>query len=94
MGNAVPMNTPSRFTDWREARRCRAFAVAQLGWTQTAIAAQRETLVTLLTQGAEAHGMAGDMWTNARVATLFTQQFGVTLCDRQVRRLLRERWPA
>jgi transposase len=53
-------------------------------------AAQRATLVTLLTQGAEAHGFDGDVWTSARVATLITQQFGVTLCDRQVRRLLHQ----
>jgi transposase len=53
-------------------------------------AVQRETLVTLLTQGAEAHGFDGDVWTSARVAMLITRQFGVTLCDRQVRRLLRQ----
>jgi transposase len=52
--------------------------------------AQRETLVTLLTQGAEAHGFDGDVWTSARVATLITRQFAVTLCDRQVRRLLHQ----
>lgn len=106
----------------------RAYALAQTGWTQTAIAAalgvtqsavskwltaaaagpaalrarkspgrpvkltaaQREALVPLLTQGAEAHGFAGDVWTSARVATLITRQFGVTLCDRQVRRLLHQ----
>jgi transposase len=53
-------------------------------------AAQRDTLVTLLAQGAEAHGFDGDVWTSARVATLITRQFGVTLCDRQVRRLLHQ----
>lgn len=53
-------------------------------------AAQRDTLVTLLAQGAEAHGVDGDVWTSARVATLITQPFGVTFCDRQVRRLLHQ----
>ena len=53
-------------------------------------AAQRETLVVLLTQGAEAHGFDGEVWTSARVATLITRQFGVTLCDRHVRRLLHQ----
>jgi transposase len=52
--------------------------------------AQRETLVPLLAQGAEAHGFDGDVWTSARVATLITRHFGVTLCDRQVRRLLHQ----
>ena len=56
-------------------------------------ATQRDTLVTLLAQGAEAHGFDGEVWTSARVATLIMQQFGVTLCDRQVRRLLHQlRW--
>jgi transposase len=106
----------------------RAYALAQAGWSQTAIAealgvtqsavskwlkaaaagpealrarkspgrpvkltaVQREKLVTLLTQGAEAHGFDGDVWTSARVATLITRQFGVTLCDRQVRCLLHQ----
>lgn len=106
----------------------RAYALAQAGWSQTAIAealgvtqaavsiwltkatagpealrarkspgrprtltvAQRDTLVTLLAQGAEAHGFDGDVWTSARVTTLITRQFGVTLCDRQVRRLLHQ----
>lgn len=53
-------------------------------------ATQRKALVSLLTQGAEAHGFDGDVWTSARVATLITRQFGVTLCARQVRRLLHQ----
>jgi transposase len=121
------MSTPT-YTNWREARRFRAFELAHVGWSQTAIAealgvtqsavskwlkaaaagpealrarkssgrpvkltaAQRETLVALLTQGAEAHGFDGDVWTSARVTTLIARELGVTLCDRQVRRLLHQ----
>lgn len=122
------MNTTMTYTNWREARRFRAYELAQTGWSQTAIAEalgvtqsavskwltkaaagpealrarkspgrpvkltaiQRETLVTLLTQGAEAHGFDGEVWTSARVATLIARELGVTLCDRQVRRLLHQ----
>ena len=125
------MSTSTTYTNWREARRFRAYDLAQQGWTQSAIAAalgvtqsavskwlttaaagpealrarkstgrprklsaiQQEALVPLLMQGAEAHGFEGDVWTSPRVAALITQQFGVTLCDRQVRRLLHQlRW--
>ena len=120
--------TMTPYTNWREARRFRAYALAHAGWSQTAIAEalgvtqsavskwltaaaagpqalrarkspgrpvkltapQRATLVILLTQGAEAQGVDGDVWTSTRVATLITRQFGVTLCDRQVRRLLHQ----
>lgn len=120
------MSTTTTYTNWREARRMRAYDLAKAGWSQTAIgealgvtqsavskwlkaaaagpealrarkrpgrpvklsATQRDQLVTLLTQGAEAHGFDGDVWTSARVTALIVRQFGVTLCDRQVRRLL------
>lgn len=127
MGQVVDMSTTT-YTNWREARRMRAYELAQTGWTQTTIATalgvtqsavskwltaatagpealrarkspgrpvkltavQRTTLVTLLGHGAEAHGFDGDVWTSARVALLITRQFGVMLCDRQVRRLLHQ----
>jgi len=117
-----------KFADWPEARRFRAYALAQQGWSQTAIAealgvsqpavsqwlakaraqgvealrthkppgrvakltpAQRAELTGLLQQGAEAHGFAGDVWTSPRVQQVIRRQFGVTYCDRQVRRILR-----
>lgn len=51
-------------------------------------AAQREELLTLLQQGAEAHGFQGNVWTSPRVSALIAQHFGVTVQERQVRRLL------
>jgi len=47
-------------------------------------------LVDLLTQGAEAHGFLGDVWTRRRVADLIQQHFGVGYHPTQVGRLLRQ----
>lgn len=53
-------------------------------------AAQRAALLELLQQGAEAHGFQGDVWTSQRVSALLAARFGVTLQERQVRRLLHQ----
>lgn len=45
-------------------------------------------LVTLLKQGAPAHGFDGEVWTAARVAQVIATAFGVTYSVRHVRRLL------
>jgi len=60
------------------------------GRTPRVTAAQRDELVTLLTAGAEAQGFAGDVWTSPRVSALIAQHFGITLQERQVRRLLHQ----
>lgn len=52
--------------------------------------AQCAELLTLLKQGAEAHGFQGDVWTSPRVSALIDQHFGITLRERQVRRLLHQ----
>jgi hypothetical protein len=44
----------------------------------------------MLAKNAEAYEFTGDVWTNAKVATLITQQFALTLCARQIRRLLHQ----
>lgn len=61
------------------------------GKTAQLTAAQLSELTTLLTQGAEAHSLAGDVWTAPRVAVLIARTFGIQYSDRHVRRLLRHR---
>ncbi len=39
---------------------------------------QRAHLLTLLKQGAEAHGFLGEVWTQARIAKLIRREFGVS----------------
>ena len=53
--------------------------------------AQLTELTTLLTQGAEAHGFAGAVWTAPRVAVLIARTFGIQYSARHVRRLLHAR---
>lgn len=50
--------------------------------------AQLDQLAILLTQGAEAFGFRGAVWTRRRVAALIAQQFGVHYHPRHVGRLL------
>ncbi len=45
-------------------------------------------LLSLLRQGAPAHGFEGEVWTASRVAQLIATHFGVHYSDRHVRRLL------
>jgi len=51
---------------------------------------QKADLVSLLEQGAEAHGFLGDVWTTKRVASLIKQAFGVRYHPAHMSRLLRE----
>ena len=51
---------------------------------------QRAQLVTLLEQGAEAHGFLGDVWTRRRVARLIKERFAITYHPTHVGRLLRQ----
>jgi transposase len=49
---------------------------------------QHAQLLSLLRQGAPAHGFEGEVWTASRVAQLIATTFGVQYSDRHVRRLL------
>lgn len=113
--------------NWREARRLRAWELAEKGWKQKDIAEalgvtegavsqwlkqgreagvealyhrkgggpkprlsdeQIEQLPSLLSQGAEAYGFRGEVWTRARVARVIKQAFGVQFSLSHVGRLL------
>jgi transposase len=50
---------------------------------------QREQLLELLAQGAEAFGFQGDVWTQPRVATLIRDWFGVSYDPSQVGRIVK-----
>lgn len=50
----------------------------------------REQLVELLEEGAQAHGWETDLWTSARVAALIEDQFGIDYTSRHCSRILRE----
>jgi transposase len=51
--------------------------------------AQKEELKALLSQGAEAHGFRGDVWTSTRVCSLIARHFGVHYHPDHVRKILR-----
>ncbi len=50
---------------------------------------QQQRLLSLLTQGAEAHGFRGDVWTQPRVARLIKRELGVSYHPRHMGRLLK-----
>jgi transposase len=52
-------------------------------------AMQRQELLQLLEQGAEAHGFSGDLWTSQRIVQVIEQQFGVTYHEHHIPKLLR-----
>jgi transposase len=49
---------------------------------------QRERLPDLLKQGAEAYGFVGDVWTQARIASVIKRAFGVSYHPDHIGRLL------
>ena len=51
---------------------------------------QRAQLLILLKQGAVAHGFAGQVWTQARIAKLIKRHFGVSYHRDHIGRLLRD----
>jgi transposase len=53
-------------------------------------AEQKERLLAELSQGAEAHGFAGDVWTTARIAQFILQRFGVRYHRDHIGPLLRQ----
>jgi transposase len=59
------------------------------GATPRLTAEQKQHLVALLEQGAEAHGFQGDAWTQPRVARLIKRVFGVSYHPRHMGRLLK-----
>jgi transposase len=52
---------------------------------------QRAQLLELLSQGAQALGFPGEVWTQPRVATLIRDRFGVSYAPSQVGRILKAR---
>jgi transposase len=50
---------------------------------------QRDQLPTLLKRGAQAYGFVGDVWTQARIASLIKREFGVSYHVDHIGRLLR-----
>ena len=52
-------------------------------------AIQRERLLTLLSQGARAHGLRNELWTLRRIAAVIQRHFGITYCPSGVWRVLR-----
>ena len=50
----------------------------------------REQLVELLEEGAQAHGWETDLWTSKRVATLIEREFDIDYTPRHCSRILRE----
>jgi len=51
---------------------------------------QRAHLLTLLKEGAEAHGFLGEVWTQARIAKLIHRVFGVSYHRDHIGRILRD----
>ncbi|HZA22448.1 MAG TPA: winged helix-turn-helix domain-containing protein [Dehalococcoidia bacterium] len=58
-------------------------ATPRLSWVQ------RDQLLELLSQGAQALGFQGDGWTQPRVATLIRDRFGISYHPAQVGRILK-----
>ena len=50
---------------------------------------QRERLPALLKRGAQAYGFVGDVWTQARIASVIKREFGVSYHVDHIGRLLR-----
>jgi transposase len=49
---------------------------------------QRQLLIYYLEQGAMAHGFQADRWTQARIAKLIEEKFGIAFCPFHVGRIL------
>jgi transposase len=50
---------------------------------------QQQHLLAMLSEGAEAHGFRGQVWTQPRIARLIKRAFGVVYHPRHVGRLLK-----
>ena len=62
---------------------------ARPGATPRLTSEQKQHLLDLLEQGAEAHGFQGNVWTQPRVARLIKREFGVSYHPRHMGRLLK-----
>jgi transposase len=86
--------TPGAVSQWlKRAREGGAQALVHRmppGSAARLTAEQQAQLPTLLAQGAEAYGFAGDLWTRKRVAAVIRQEFGVVYHRAHVSRLLRQ----
>lgn len=86
--------TPGAVSQW--LKRARAGGAQALvhrmppGPASKLTAEQKTELVSLLEQGAEAHGFLGDVWTTKRVAALIQRAFGIRYHPASMSRLLRE----
>jgi len=86
--------TESSVWRWRKARRLHG----QDGITTKPIPgrppalkpAQRRRLLTMLVEGARAHGWSTDLWTTQRIADLIEREFGVRHHRDHVGRVLRQ----
>ena len=85
--------TPGAVSQWlKRAREGGAQALVHRmppGPPSRLTAEQKAELVSLLEQGAEAHGFLGDVWTTKRVATLIQRAFGIRYHPAHMSRLLR-----
>jgi transposase len=61
---------------------------ARKGATPKLTQEQRERLPDVLKRGAEAYGFVGDVWTQARIATVIKRTFGVSYHPDHIGRLL------
>lgn len=74
---------------WQRARDVDALAAQPIpGRPRKLTPRQEATLLTLLAQGALAHGFGTDLWTQPRVRTLVHRQFGVTYHHDSIGRML------
>jgi transposase len=60
-----------------------------LGATPRLSSEQREQLLELLSQGAQALGFLGNVWTQPRIATLIRDPFGISYHPAQFGRILK-----
>ena len=86
--------SPSSVRRWRDAAvqapETGLNAKPHPGGSQPKLTAEQAPhLLTLLNQGARAHGFRNELWTLARVALVIERHFGLTYCPSGVWRVLR-----
>jgi len=73
---------------WRSGGRAALKAKPASGRPPFLTLKQREQLVTLLSQGAMAHGYRTELWTTLRIAALIEREFGVKYHRNHIGKLL------
>jgi transposase len=85
--------SPGSVCRWRDARdqhgEAGLNATRHPGSKPRLTEAQSARLVTLLRQGARAHGFRNELWTLRRIAAVIERHFGIFYCPSGVWRLLR-----